>query len=78
MDYVRFLPDLGQGLGDEKPKQRRLRELTKLCRSAGVTTIVTGVEDARSLTVLWTAGIDYVQGNFLQIPKPEIGQVPQS
>ena len=74
LDYVKFPLELGQGLADEKPKQRRLQELTRLCREADVRSIVTGVEDARSLTVLWTAGIDYVQGNFLQKPSPTIDQ----
>jgi len=71
-DYVKFPPDLGKGLADDRVKQRRVQELTKLCRDAGVKSVVTGVEDARSLTVLWTAGIDYVQGNFLQRPGPAI------
>jgi len=74
VDYIKFTPDLGKGLADDKGKQRRLQELTKLCREAGVKSVVTGVEDARSLTVLWTAGIDYVQGNFLQKPSIAIGQ----
>ncbi|MCG6860180.1 MAG: EAL domain-containing protein [Chromatiaceae bacterium] len=74
LDYVRFPLELGQGLADERSKQRRLQELTKLCREADVKSVVTGVEDARSLTVLWTTGIDYVQGNFLQKPSPAIDQ----
>ncbi len=78
LDYVKFTPDLGKGLADDKGKQRRLQELTKLCRDAGVKSVVTGVEDARSLTVLWTAGIDYVQGNFLQKPSTAIGQARQA
>jgi len=56
-----------------RSKRQRLWELTKLTREAGVKIIVTGVEDARSLTVLWTAGIDYVQGYFLQKPSTSIG-----
>ena len=73
LDYVKFLPDLGRGLADDKSKQRRLQELTKLCRDTGIKSVVTGVEDARSLTMLWTAGIDYVEGFFLQRPSPSIG-----
>jgi EAL domain-containing protein (putative c-di-GMP-specific phosphodiesterase class I) len=72
VDYVDFPPDLGSGLADDRAKQRRLQELIKLCRDNGVKSIVTGVEDARSLTLLWAAGIDYVQGNFLQRPGPAI------
>jgi EAL domain-containing protein (putative c-di-GMP-specific phosphodiesterase class I) len=43
-----------------------------MVRDAGAKTVVTGVEDARSLTLLWTAGVDYVQGNFLQKPTDTI------
>jgi EAL domain-containing protein (putative c-di-GMP-specific phosphodiesterase class I)/DNA-binding response OmpR family regulator len=71
-EYARFPLELARGLADDRSKQSRLRELTKLCREAGVQTLVPGVEDSRALTVLWTAGIDYVQGNLLQGPSPEI------
>jgi EAL domain-containing protein (putative c-di-GMP-specific phosphodiesterase class I) len=39
-----------------------------LAREYNVKTVVTGVEEARTLTILWSAGVDYVQGNFLQRP----------
>lgn len=72
MDFVKFAPELAHGLVESEVKQRRLVELTKMARDQGVRSIVTGVEDARTLTVLWTAGIDYVQGNFLQPPSATI------
>lgn len=72
MDFVKFAPELAEGLVESEAKQRRLVELTKMARDQGVRSIVTGVEDARTLTVLWTAGIDYVQGNFLQPPSATI------
>jgi EAL domain-containing protein (putative c-di-GMP-specific phosphodiesterase class I) len=78
LEYAKFPPELGQGLADDRAKQKRLQDLTKLCRETGVKSVVTGVEDARSLTVLWTAGIDYVQGNFLQRPSPSIDQAQQT
>jgi len=74
LDYVKFPPDLGNGLAGDRAKRRRLQELTKLSGDAGVKNIVTGLEDARSLTILWTAGIDYAQGNFLQRPSPMLDQ----
>jgi EAL domain-containing protein (putative c-di-GMP-specific phosphodiesterase class I) len=71
-DFVKFAPELCARLADDQPKQRKLLELARLAREAGIRSVVTGVEDARSLTVLWTAGIDYVQGNFLQKPTDTI------
>ena len=47
-------------------------DLANIAHQHNAKTIVSGVEDARSLTVLWTACIDYVQGNFLQRPSPSI------
>ncbi len=72
VDLVLFNPDLAHGLAEDKNKQKRLQYLTKLTREFNVKSVVTGVEEARSLTVLWTSGIDYVQGNFLQRPSPTL------
>jgi PAS domain S-box-containing protein len=77
-EYVKLPLDLGKRLADDRNKQKRVQELTQLCHDAGVKSVVTGVEDARSLTVLWTAGIDYVQGNFLQPPSPTIDQIQRA
>lgn len=44
------------------------RELAVL----GVTTIITGVEDASNLPTLWSCGIDFVQGYFLQRPHTDM------
>jgi len=68
LDFVLLRPLLAQGLADDSAKQQRLLQLATLAREFNVKSVVTGVEDARALTVLWTAGVDYVQGNFLQRP----------
>jgi FOG: EAL domain len=68
LDFVLLRPSLAQGLADDSAKQQRLVQLATLAREFNVRSVVTGVEDARALTVLWTAGVDYVQGNFLQRP----------
>ncbi len=72
LDFVLLLPDYAQGLADDKNKQQQLLSLANLAREFNVKSVVTGVEDARALTVLWTAGVDYVQGNFLQRPSPTL------
>jgi hypothetical protein len=38
--------------------------------------LVAGIEDARALTVLWRAGVDSVQDNFLQRPAPTLRVQP--
>ena len=72
LDFVLLLPQYAQGLSEDKDKQQQLLALANLTREFNVKSVVTGVEDARTLTVLWTAGVDYVQGNFLQRPSPTL------
>ncbi len=71
-DLVLLLPDFAKGLANDPTKQQRLAELAGAAHQVGIKTVVTGVEDAPSLTILWTAGVDYVQGNFLQRPSPNL------
>ena len=75
LDYVLLKSSFAQGLADDPAKQQRLVTLATLAHESNVKTVVTGVEDARSLTVLWTAGVDYVQGNFLQRPSATLETV---
>ena len=71
-DFIKFAPELGNGLADDEDKQQKLLQLASVAHELDIRTVVTGVEDARTLTVLWSAGVDYVQGNFLQKPSPMI------
>jgi EAL domain-containing protein (putative c-di-GMP-specific phosphodiesterase class I)/GGDEF domain-containing protein/PAS domain-containing protein len=71
-DFVKLAPELAAGLADDEAKQNELVQLVAAAQEAGVKTIATGVEEARTLSVLWTAGVDYVQGNFLQKPATTI------
>jgi multidomain signaling protein FimX len=72
LDFVLFQPEYAQGLADDRDKQQKLLGLANLAREYNVKSVVTGVEEARTLTILWTAGVDYVQGNFLQRPSPTL------
>ena len=46
--------------------------MTRELATLGVTTIITGIEDASNLPVLWSCGIDFVQGYFLQRPHTDM------
>lgn len=72
LDFVLFLPQFALDLTEDKDKQQRLLALANLAREYNVRSVVTGIEDARSLTTLWTSGVDYVQGNFVQRPSPTL------
>jgi EAL domain-containing protein (putative c-di-GMP-specific phosphodiesterase class I) len=65
-DFVKFAPGLAVGLSGDRTKQHRLLELIRFVKGRGIRTIVTGVEDSRALNLLWDAGIEYVQGDYLQ------------
>lgn len=68
VDFVKFAPDFAAGLATDIDKQRRLFDLASLARAHGARTIVSGVEDAATLTVLWGNQVDYVQGYYVQKP----------
>lgn len=72
LDFLLFAHDFARGLAEDKVKQEQLLSFASLAHKFNVQSVVTGVEDARALTILWTAGIDYVQGNFLQPPSPDL------
>jgi EAL domain-containing protein (putative c-di-GMP-specific phosphodiesterase class I) len=65
-DFVKFAPSLAAGLSANRQKQQRLLELIRLVRNRGISSIITGVEDSRALNLLWDAGIEYIQGDYLQ------------
>ena len=74
-DFIKLDAQLTAGIVDGDRKQQRLSQLVELIRAHGKGSIATNVEDARTLSVLWTANIDYVQGNFLHQPSPNLDAV---
>lgn len=70
-DYVKLDGRFTQDL-DDKNRQGELSRLTGTLNALGITTVVTGIEDASALPLLWSCGIDYVQGFFLQRPHTEM------
>jgi diguanylate cyclase (GGDEF)-like protein len=72
VDYVKLDSRFVQNLLNDKDRQQQLSELARALATVGVTTIVTGIEDAMTLPVLWSCGIDYVQGFFLQRPHTDM------
>ncbi len=71
-DYVKLDSRFVQSVLDDKVHQQQLSYLARGLSTLGVTTIVTGIEDAMVLPVLWSCGIDYVQGFFLQRPHTDM------
>jgi diguanylate cyclase (GGDEF)-like protein len=72
-DYVKLDSQFAQNLLNDRERQQQLGHLARTLATLGVTTIVTGIEDAMTLPVLWSCGIDYVQGFLLQRPHTDMG-----
>lgn len=70
--FVKFHPRYGIGLADDEERQTRLKQLAGQAEAVGAKTIVSAVEDARTLMVLWSAGISFAQGSFLQLPSASL------
>lgn len=74
-DYVKLDAQLTAGIADDERKEQQLTQLVGLIRGQGKASIATNIEDARTLSVLWTVGVDFVQGNFLQRPAPTLESI---
>jgi EAL domain-containing protein (putative c-di-GMP-specific phosphodiesterase class I) len=59
-------------LAKDARKQAQLKELVQNLDALGATTIVGGVEDVQAMPILWSLGIDLIQGFFLQHPYSEM------
>jgi diguanylate cyclase (GGDEF)-like protein/PAS domain S-box-containing protein len=52
--------------------QARVREISNRARELGIRTIAEHVQDAASMSILFSSGVDYVQGFFLATPGPSM------
>jgi len=71
-DYLKIDGSLIRGLAHSPDNQTRVREITAMAKEGEKKTIAEFVEDANTLATLWSCGIDYIQGYFLQEPVAEM------
>lgn len=71
-DFLKIDGSLIRGIGQEAAQQQKVKEITQLARENSKQTIAEFVEDANTLATLWSCGLDYIQGYFLQEPGPEM------
>ena len=67
LDGIRMLE-----LGEDKSIQDEVIDQIKQLQNEGKLTIVPMVENASTLSVLWQAGANYIQGHYLQEPTSEM------
>jgi EAL domain-containing protein (putative c-di-GMP-specific phosphodiesterase class I) len=71
-DFAKLSPTLTRDLHDDPSLLERLRSAVAELDERGVRSVATAVEDSRTLAYLWSLGIDYAQGFFLQEPSETI------
>lgn len=72
VDYVKIDGSFTEELQKKDDAKEEVKEMVKSLQSAGKLTIVPLVENAGVLATLWQAGVNYIQGYYLQAPVPEM------
>jgi len=72
VDYVKLDASFIKGLATDQKKQDELNGVNKVVQSFNKKVIALGVEDANTLAILWTIGVNYIQGYYLQEPSEQI------
>ena len=70
-DYVKICKSLMSNVSESKENQDAIREIADALKPLGTKVIAQFIEDADTLSVLWSLGINYTQGNFLQPPSED-------
>jgi EAL domain-containing protein (putative c-di-GMP-specific phosphodiesterase class I) len=63
-----FMEDLPKNADNQK----RIQSIAGYARGNGMRTIAEFVQDAASMSTLFSCGVDYVEGDFLALPSAEM------
>jgi EAL domain-containing protein (putative c-di-GMP-specific phosphodiesterase class I) len=72
IDFVQFHSSFLSDLSENQDKQDKLNHLNELVQAENIKTIASGVEEPGSLAILWSIGINYIRGYFIQEPSVSI------
>jgi EAL domain-containing protein (putative c-di-GMP-specific phosphodiesterase class I) len=75
VDYLKLDRSFTRDLSKNDEGQQKVRELCAQADEAGKHTVAEWVEDAASMSILFSAGVHFVQGNFLQEPDKAMNYV---
>jgi diguanylate cyclase (GGDEF)-like protein/PAS domain S-box-containing protein len=75
VDYLKLDRSFTRDLSKNEENQQKVRELCAQADEAGKHTIAEWIEDAASMSILFSAGVHFVQGNFLQEPDKTMNYV---
>jgi EAL domain-containing protein (putative c-di-GMP-specific phosphodiesterase class I) len=71
-DFAKLSPALTRDMHRDTTQLERVRGTIADLERRGVRSVATGVEDSQTLAYLWTVGVEYAQGFFLQEPSEGI------
>lgn len=66
--FLKFDATLTKDLFNNQENQQKITELSAKAHEMNKQTIIQHVEDAMTLSVIWTIGCDYIQGHFISGP----------
>ncbi|QDA56298.1 EAL domain-containing protein [Thermomonas aquatica] len=70
--FLKIDPQFMTDLAKSADSQQQVRNIANQAHGRGIRTIADRVQDAASMTMLFSAGVDYVQGNFLAPTGPSM------
>ena len=70
--YLKIDPQFMDDLAKSADSQKQVRGIAQQARGRGIHTIAERVQDATSMTLLFSAGVDFVQGDFLAPAGPDM------
>jgi len=70
--YIKLDRSFTEDLPKNAANQQRIKEIAEKASSMGIRTIAEFVQDAASMAILFSGGVDYVEGNFLAPAGPEM------
>jgi diguanylate cyclase (GGDEF)-like protein/PAS domain S-box-containing protein len=68
-DFLKIDRSYMAGLPQNEESQKKITEICEQAKLLKLQTVAEWVEDATSTSMLFAHGVDFVQGNFLQIPQ---------
>ncbi len=71
-DFVKLDGSIVAAMNRDATAKQTLQAISATAKDGGKLVIAEFVEDAQTLAALWTSGVDYIQGHFLQPPSTEM------
>lgn len=68
-DFLKLEPKLAEKVPHSDNTRQRVQEIVRQANAAGKGVISTHVQNAAAMATLWSLGVHYVQGNYLQEPE---------